>query len=151
MKDRSLNICGFDLHKYEGRSDFKPGVYSATRIPVQVGPVNFDCFCQIFNARARKDPSFRQALEQLPESAQLKSDLASAHFQCTEATGQSIDYGSAAEWYGRALAEKPDDQVALFNRAIRYERLFLYVRKACRGSASSFSARYRGRFRRDAR
>ena len=70
--------------------------------------------------------SFKQALELRPDSAQFKSDLASAYFQRAEATGQSIDYGLAAEWYGRALAQEPHNPVALFNRAITYERMFLY-------------------------
>lgn len=70
--------------------------------------------------------SLKQAQELQPDSAQFKSDLASAYFQRAEVTGQSIDYGTAAEWYGRALAQEPDNPIALFNRAITYEHLFLY-------------------------
>jgi CHAT domain-containing protein len=70
--------------------------------------------------------SFKQALEAQPDSAQLKSGLASAYFERAEATNQPVDYGTAAEWYGRALAQNPNDPVAVFNRAITYERLFLY-------------------------
>ncbi len=70
--------------------------------------------------------SFKQALELAPDSVQYKSDLASAYFQRGESANQPVDFGSAAEWYGRVLTQEPKNAVALFNRAITYQHLFLY-------------------------
>ncbi len=69
---------------------------------------------------------FQQALEITPESPPLLTDLASAYFQRAEALNRPVDYGAAIELLGKALARRPDDPVARFNRAIVYERAFLY-------------------------
>ena len=67
------------------------------------------------------------ALERQPDSQSLLTDLASAYFERAETANRSIDYGNAIECLGKALAKSPDDPVALFNRAITSERLFLYT------------------------
>ena len=69
--------------------------------------------------------SFKQALELAPDSVQYKCDLASAYFQRGESADQPVDYGSAAEWYGSVLTRNRKTRNA-FNRAITYQRLFLY-------------------------
>jgi CHAT domain-containing protein len=70
--------------------------------------------------------SFKRALEIHPDSPSVKVDLASAYFERAEAEDRAIDYGAALELLGQALAKQPDDPVALFNRAIVYERMFMY-------------------------
>ena len=89
------------------------------------------------DARARADlldgnyesaiKSLQQALETQPDSPQLLTDLASAYFERAESANRPIDYGHAIEALGQALAKAPDDPVALFNRALISERMFLYT------------------------
>lgn len=71
--------------------------------------------------------SFKRALEGQPDSSKLLTDLASAYFERAEADDRPSDYGSAIEYLGKAMAKSPDDPVALFNRAIVCERMFLYT------------------------
>ena len=71
--------------------------------------------------------SLQQALEIQPDSPQLLTDLASAYFERAEAADRAIDYGNAIEALGKALGKAPDDPVALFNRALICERIFLYT------------------------
>lgn len=70
--------------------------------------------------------SLKHALELKPEATSLLTDLASAYTEKAEREGQSSDYGTAVELLGKALAQTPDDKVALYNRAIVSERIFLY-------------------------
>ena len=70
--------------------------------------------------------SLQRAQEAQPNSPMLKTDLATAYFARAEATGQAIDYGRAIDNLGKVLASSPGDSLALFNRAIAEERLFLY-------------------------
>jgi CHAT domain-containing protein/tetratricopeptide (TPR) repeat protein len=70
--------------------------------------------------------TLRQALDLKPDSQQVKIDLASAYFERAESTANALDIGTAVEWLSQALKQDPDNSVALFNRAIVYERLFLY-------------------------
>jgi tetratricopeptide (TPR) repeat protein len=70
--------------------------------------------------------SFEQALKARPDSPSLMTDLASAYFERVEANHQATGYGAAAEFLSRALRASRDDPVALFNRAIVYERMRLY-------------------------
>lgn len=72
--------------------------------------------------------SFKRALEAQPGSPPLLRDLATAYFQRAEAQDRAIDYGEAIELLGEALAKQPDDPVALYNRAIAAEKMFLYQR-----------------------
>ena len=68
----------------------------------------------------------RQALETQPDSPSLLTDLASAYFGRAESADRAIDYGNAIEALGKALAKSPDDAVALFNRALIYEKVPMY-------------------------
>jgi CHAT domain-containing protein/tetratricopeptide (TPR) repeat protein len=70
--------------------------------------------------------SFKRVLEAEPDSPPVLTDLATAYFQRAEARDRAIDYGMAIELLGQSLAKKPDDPVALFNRAIAAERMYLY-------------------------
>lgn len=88
-------------------------------------------------ARARADlldgnyesaiKSLQRALEKQPDSAGLLTDLGSAYFVRAESADRPIDYGNAIESLGKALARSPDDPIALFNRALACEHLFLYT------------------------
>lgn len=70
--------------------------------------------------------SFERALEMSPDSPNILRDLATGYFQRAEVEHRPIDYGNAIEELSRALAKQPDDPVSLFNRAILYDRMFLY-------------------------
>ena len=71
--------------------------------------------------------SLQRALEVQPDSPQVLTDLGSAYFLRAESADRPIDYGNAIESLGKALAKSPDDPVALFNRALASERMFLYT------------------------
>jgi CHAT domain-containing protein/tetratricopeptide (TPR) repeat protein len=71
--------------------------------------------------------SLQQALEFQPDSPHLLTDLGSAYYMRAESGDRPIDYGNAIESLGKALAKSPDDQVALFNRALACEQMFLYT------------------------
>ena len=89
------------------------------------------------DARARADlldgnyesaiGSLQRALETQPDSPPLLTDLGSAYFLRAEVTDRTTDYGNAIESLGRGLVKSPDDPVALFNRALASERIFLYT------------------------
>lgn len=70
--------------------------------------------------------SLRRALESSPNSPELMVDLASAYFQRAQTEDRPLDYGAAFEYLSKVLAQRPDDPVALFNRAIISEHQFLY-------------------------
>jgi CHAT domain-containing protein/tetratricopeptide (TPR) repeat protein len=67
-----------------------------------------------------------RALEERPDSALLQTDLASAYYQRGESANRPIDYGNAIDTLGKAIAQSPNDPVAIFNRAIVEEKLHLY-------------------------
>lgn len=71
--------------------------------------------------------SLQRALEAQPDSPSLLTDLGSAYFVRAESADRPIDYGNAIESFGKALAKSPDDPIALFNRALACERMFLYT------------------------
>jgi CHAT domain-containing protein/tetratricopeptide (TPR) repeat protein len=71
--------------------------------------------------------TLQRALEAQPDSPQLLTDLGSAYFVRAESANRAIDYGNAVEALGKALAKAPDDPIALFNRALACERIFLYT------------------------
>ena len=87
-------------------------------------------------ARARADlldgnfesalKSLQRALETQPDSPSLQTD-SRLLTERAEAADRAVDYGNAIESLGKALAISPDDPVALFNRAIACERMFLYT------------------------
>jgi CHAT domain-containing protein/tetratricopeptide (TPR) repeat protein len=70
--------------------------------------------------------TLQRALEANPVSAQLMTDLGAAYFARAKSTNRSIDYGSAIEFLGKALTKNPNDPIALFNRALASEQMFLY-------------------------
>lgn len=70
--------------------------------------------------------SYKYALDEQPDSPDLLTGLATAYFQRAEAQDRAIDYGQAIEYLGQSLAKRPDDPVALYNRAIACEKMFLY-------------------------
>jgi tetratricopeptide (TPR) repeat protein len=68
---------------------------------------------------------FRRCLTLQPASSRLMIQLASAHFQRAETANSQPDYQAALNFLSRALKMAPDDPVALFNRAIVYQRMHL--------------------------
>jgi CHAT domain-containing protein len=71
--------------------------------------------------------NLHRALESRPDSPELLTDLASGYFERAQTTDQAIDYGTAIEYLGEVLAKTPDNTIALFNRAIVCEKMFLYA------------------------
>ena len=78
--------------------------------------------------------NYEKAIQELDDALMLKPndpglliDKATALFQRGQKRGAegSIDYGEAAENLSRVLKQRPKDEVALFNRALLYERLHL--------------------------
>jgi CHAT domain-containing protein len=67
-----------------------------------------------------------RALELNPRSPTLLTDMATAEFQRALEDNRDQDFGAAFESLSQALKISPDDPVALFNRAIVAEYLFLY-------------------------
>lgn len=61
-----------------------------------------------------------------PQSPSIKIDLASAYFERAENGRRAVDYGSALDYLGQALGHDPNNVVALFNRAICAEKMFMY-------------------------
>jgi CHAT domain-containing protein len=74
--------------------------------------------------------SLRTAMESQTRPEQFFTDLATAYFQRAEKSGRAIDYGTAIDLLSRVLAITPDDPVALFNRSLSFERIFLYHQAA---------------------
>ncbi|MFN0167402.1 MAG: CHAT domain-containing protein [Bryobacteraceae bacterium] len=70
--------------------------------------------------------NLRRAMEIQPDSPQFLSDLAMAHFERAERANRPEDYSAMVELLSKALAARPNEATWLFNRAIAYERLFLY-------------------------
>jgi tetratricopeptide (TPR) repeat protein len=70
--------------------------------------------------------SLQHSLTLQPDSPAVMTDLASAYFERGEANGSQADYAAAADLLGRVLKSAPDDPIALFNRAILYDRMHLY-------------------------
>ena len=68
----------------------------------------------------------QRAMESQPLSPVLLTDLATGYFARAEATDQAVDYGRAIDNLSKVIATLPDDSLALFNRAVTEERLFLY-------------------------
>ena len=92
------------------------------------------------DARARADlldgnydsavKTLQQALLTQPDSARFLTDLGSAYYMRGQSAENALDYGQAIEALGKALVKEPDDPIALFNRALACEQLFLYDRAA---------------------
>lgn len=71
--------------------------------------------------------TLQRALESNPDSPALLTDLGSAYFLRAESANRPADYGDAIQSFGSALAKVPDDPIALFNRALACEQVFLYT------------------------
>jgi CHAT domain-containing protein len=70
--------------------------------------------------------TLQEAESLAPEQSTIKTDLATAYFERAQATGYVSDFGAAIETISRVLEKDPTNAVALFNRALIYERLSLY-------------------------
>jgi len=66
---------------------------------------------------------FKNALRERSVVSSLQTDLASAYFECAEVQSQDSDYGLALNLLSQVLRKNPQDSIALFNRAIVYERM----------------------------
>jgi tetratricopeptide (TPR) repeat protein len=71
--------------------------------------------------------TLQRALESQPDSPDLLTDLGSAYYLRAKSADRSIDYGNAIEALGKALAKSPENSIALFNRALACEEMFLYT------------------------
>jgi CHAT domain-containing protein/cytochrome c-type biogenesis protein CcmH/NrfG len=72
--------------------------------------------------------ALHRALELEPHSPAILTDLATAYFQRAQQETREEDFGAAYEYLSQALKLHADDAVALFNRAIVSEHMFLYQR-----------------------
>jgi CHAT domain-containing protein/cytochrome c-type biogenesis protein CcmH/NrfG len=70
--------------------------------------------------------SLRRASELDPQSPAILTDLATAYYQRAQQEDKKEDLGAAFEDLSRALKMRPEDPVALFNRALVSEQQFLY-------------------------
>jgi CHAT domain-containing protein/tetratricopeptide (TPR) repeat protein len=71
--------------------------------------------------------ALQQVLDLQPDSPSAMIDLASAYYRRASANAdRQVDYAVAIDYLGRALAKTPNDSLALFNRAICEEKLYLY-------------------------
>jgi tetratricopeptide (TPR) repeat protein len=70
--------------------------------------------------------AFTRALDQRKQDARLMAELGIAYALRAEASQRAVDYNYAIEYLERALQANPTDVQAAFNRAIIYERLYLY-------------------------
>lgn len=62
-----------------------------------------------------------------PDSAPIMTDLATAlYLRASGNPDRKVDYGTAIEYFSRALAVSPDDPIALFNRALANNAMHLY-------------------------
>lgn len=67
-----------------------------------------------------------RALDQKPEDPDLLAALGAAYALRAEVKNNAIDYGRAMEQLSRSLRAKPDSLETIFNRALVYQRMFLY-------------------------
>jgi CHAT domain-containing protein/tetratricopeptide (TPR) repeat protein len=70
--------------------------------------------------------SLQRALETQQDAPGLQTDLASAYFLQGLSEARPSDYTLAIDLLGRVLQQQPDNKIALFNRAIVLERMFLF-------------------------
>lgn len=70
--------------------------------------------------------SFGRALEIQPGLSRLLVDLGTAYYERAKGQDRTQDYAEAAELFSQALARQPNNAVALFDRAVTYERILLY-------------------------
>lgn len=70
--------------------------------------------------------TLQHALERRPDDPDLMADLGMAYALRAEASNRDVDYGYAIEYLGRSLKAKPNSPEVIFNRAVVYERMYLY-------------------------
>lgn len=70
--------------------------------------------------------TFQRALDVEPNSPVLLVDTASAYFERAEIADRANDYSQAIEFLSRELAQNPGDPIALYNRALVNEKMFLF-------------------------
>jgi CHAT domain-containing protein/Flp pilus assembly protein TadD len=70
--------------------------------------------------------TLQRATDAQPEDVSLLADLGCAYALRAEGERRDIDFGAAIDMLWRFLRANPDSPVALFNRAVVYERMFLY-------------------------
>lgn len=70
--------------------------------------------------------SLETALQIQPDSIAILTDTAIAYFEVAEIADRPEDYGKAIDLLSKVLRKKPDDAVALYNRALVDEKMFLF-------------------------
>ncbi len=70
--------------------------------------------------------TLKRAADVRPDDFSMLADLGAAYALRADGERREIDYGAAIEMLWRSLRSRPDAPAALFNRAIVYERMFLY-------------------------
>jgi len=70
--------------------------------------------------------SLELLLKTQPESTNLLCDLATAYFERAVSASSATDFNKAMDFLERALEKSPNNQIALFNRAVISERMLLY-------------------------
>lgn len=70
--------------------------------------------------------SLRAAADAGRDEVELWIDLGTAYYERAEASQQPVEYSSAVEHLSRALRQRHDDPVALYNRAIAHAKLSLW-------------------------
>ncbi len=70
--------------------------------------------------------TMKRAVDARPEDAALLADLGVSYAMRAEGEHREIDYGAAIDIFWRLLRSHPDFELAVFNRAVVYERMFLY-------------------------
>jgi CHAT domain-containing protein/tetratricopeptide (TPR) repeat protein len=74
--------------------------------------------------------TFQRALEVHPDEPELQMNLASSYFLRGLTEDKPADYALAVDLLGRTLQKQPNNKVALFNRAIVLEHLYLFAQAA---------------------
>jgi tetratricopeptide (TPR) repeat protein len=70
--------------------------------------------------------TLQRALEQKPGDPDLLADLGVAYALRAEAQNRDVDYGYAIDDLSRSLKARPNSPETVFNRAVVYERMYLY-------------------------
>jgi tetratricopeptide (TPR) repeat protein len=70
--------------------------------------------------------AFQRALDLQPRSPELEVDLATALFQKAQAEISSPDLAEAADLLSKVIQTHPTDKIAIFNRAMVLEHMFLF-------------------------
>ena len=67
-----------------------------------------------------------RAIDSHPDDMSLLADMGTAYALRSEAENRDVDYGYAIEYMGRSLKAKPFFPEVVFNRAVVYERMYLF-------------------------